>query len=62
MPRMTDEELIVAVINDPDGKYGRLYDHMMLNKWRWPKIVEVMRKHKLSISSYLADTLRSEFP
>lgn len=28
---MTDEELIVAVINDPDGKYGRLYDHMMLN-------------------------------
>jgi hypothetical protein len=24
---MTDEELIVAVINDPDGKYGRLYDH-----------------------------------
>jgi hypothetical protein len=59
---MTDEELIVAVINDPDGKYGRLYDHMMLNGWKWAKIVDVMRKHKLSMSSYLADTLRSSFP
>lgn len=59
---MTDEELIVAVINDSDGKYGRLYDHMMLNGWKWSKIVDVMRKHKLSISSYLADTLRSTFP
>lgn len=59
---MTDEELIVAVIKSPDDRYGRLYDHMMLNDWKWKKIEDVMRKHKLSMSSYLADTLRTRFP
>jgi hypothetical protein len=58
---MTDEELIVAVINSPDDRYGRLYDHMMLNKWKWKKIEDVMRKHKLSMSSYLYDMLRIRF-
>lgn len=59
---MTDEELIVAVINSPDDRYGRLYDHMMLNDWKWKKIEDVMRKHNLSMSSYLMDTLRTRFP
>lgn len=59
---MTDEELIVAVINNPDDRYGRLYDHMVIRGWKWKKIEDVMRKHKLSMSSYLMDTLRSSFP
>lgn len=58
---MTDEELIVAIITDPD-KYGRLYEYMVINKWKWPKIEEVMRKYKLSVNSYTIDTLRSCFP
>lgn len=58
---MKEEQFIVNVINSPDGKYGRLYDHMMLNGWKWEKIETIMRKHKLSMSSYLMDTLRTTF-